>query len=149
MRYLIWVLLIILSSVSVVDAEIYRWIDEQGKVHFGDSKPITQSAEQVELKINSYTHVTYETAPSAVGSTRNSGSKRVIMYSTAWCAYCKKARRFFKAKGIAFTEYDIEKSLTAKKAYDKLGGRGVPVILVGKSRMNGFSERGFMKLYEG
>ena len=148
MRCLI-VLLILLFPLAAMNAEIYKWTDEKGKVHFSDSKPVTQPVEEVELKINSYTHVTYELAPSTLLGSASKGAKKVIMYSTEWCTYCKKARRFFKAKRIAFTEYDIEKSSAAKSAYEKLGGRGVPVILIGKSRMNGFSEQGFLKLYEG
>jgi len=50
-------------------------------------------------------------------------------------------------KGIRFTEYDIEKSSKGKRLYKNLGARGVPVILVGKKRMNGFSEAGFEKIY--
>lgn len=45
------------------------------------------------------------------------------------------------------TEYDIEKDAQARREYDALGARGVPVILVGKKRMNGFSAAGFEKLY--
>ncbi|WP_198147347.1 glutaredoxin family protein [Gilvimarinus polysaccharolyticus] len=33
---------------------------------------------------------------------------RVVMYAS-WCGYCKKARRYFRANNIPFTEYDIEK----------------------------------------
>jgi glutaredoxin-like YruB-family protein len=70
------------------------------------------------------------------------------MYSTAWCGYCKKARKYFTSKGIAFIEYDIEKNARAKRDYDALGGKGVPVILVGKKRMNGFSPQGFDRIYK-
>ena len=44
-------------------------------------------------------------------------------------------------------EYDIEKSSKGKRLYQDLGATGVPVILVGKQRMNGFSEAGFELIY--
>ena len=69
------------------------------------------------------------------------------MYSAEWCGYCKKAKRYFNMKGISYTEYDVEKNARAKSEYEKMGATGVPVILVGKKRMNGFSEKGFEKLY--
>ena len=72
----------------------------------------------------------------------------VVMYSTSWCGYCKKARRYFKSKGIKYTEYDIERSTAAKWKYDRLGGKGVPLILIGNNRMRGFSVRRFDRLYE-
>jgi glutaredoxin-like YruB-family protein len=67
----------------------------------------------------------------------------VVMYATSWCPYCAKARAYFGRKGIAYTEYDVEKSPTAKAELKRLGGRGVPLILVGREQMSGFSEEGF------
>jgi glutaredoxin len=64
----------------------------------------------------------------------------VKMYATSWCPYCAKARAYFARRGITYVEVDIEKSREGRAEYDKLGARGVPVILVGSQRMNGFSE---------
>jgi glutaredoxin len=64
----------------------------------------------------------------------------VKMYATAWCPYCSKARAYFARRGIAYVEIDIEKSREGRAEYERLGARGVPVILVGTQRMNGFSE---------
>ena len=71
----------------------------------------------------------------------------VVMYSTAWCGYCRQARRYFKSKGIQYVERDIERSRLAKRAYDRLGGNGVPLIVVGENKMSGFSVRQFDRLY--
>ena len=71
----------------------------------------------------------------------------VVMYSTSWCGYCRQARRYFKSKGIKFIERDIERSRLAKRAYDRLGGNGVPLIVVGDNTMSGFSKRKFDRLY--
>ena len=64
----------------------------------------------------------------------------VRMYATSWCPYCAKARAYFARRNITYVEVDIEKSREGRAEYDKLGARGVPVILVGAQRMNGFSE---------
>lgn len=130
-------------AVPLASAEIYKWTDAQGRVHYGDNPADTVQAEKVTVEINSYEHVSYD----AVDSSQAVDSRKVIMYSTSWCGYCKQARRYFQQQGIAFTEFDIEKDRGAKRRYDKLGGRGVPVILVGEKRMNGFSVQGFQRLY--
>lgn len=67
----------------------------------------------------------------------------VVMYATDWCAYCAKARAYFEENGIAYTELDIDKSHAAHAQFKRLGGRGVPLILVGRERVNGFSELAF------
>lgn len=75
-------------------------------------------------------------------------AEKVKMYATQWCGYCKKARKYFESKGIKFTEFDIEKDFSAKREYDRLGGKAVPLILVGNSSMTGFSEKRFERLYQ-
>lgn len=67
----------------------------------------------------------------------------VVMYATSWCPYCAKARAYFKANGIAFTEYDVEKSPAAKAEFQRLHGHVVPLILVGRERIDGFNELSF------
>ncbi|MFL0811298.1 MAG: glutaredoxin family protein [Agarilytica sp.] len=125
-------------------AEMYQWTDNNGKIHFSDQKPDTQNSEILRLDINTYESVGVETPNSGKTS---GGTSPVIMYSTAWCGYCKKAKRYFRKKGITFTEYDIEKNRAAKAEYDRIGGSGVPVILVGNKRLNGFSEASFERMY--
>ena len=129
-------------------ADIYKWIDGSGKVHFSDQKPSDVKVEQVHPQINSYTKVTYQLAPVRPATAPSpKAAKAIVMYSTAWCGYCKKARTYFAEKNIPYTDYDIENSSDAKINYDAIGGRGVPIIFVGESRMNGFSVASFEYLY--
>lgn len=65
----------------------------------------------------------------------------VVMYGTSWCGYCVKARSLFKANGISFHEYDVEKSPIGRKQYEKLGGRGVPLIRINGKTIKGYDER--------
>ena len=74
--------------------------------------------------------------------------QKVVMYATSWCPYCRQARNYFHQQGISYTEYDIERDADAKRRYQAFGGRGIPVIFVGKRRMNGFSVSGFNKIYQ-
>lgn len=138
MKLLIISLFIISFPVS---SEIYQWTDDQGKVHFGDKKPLIKSSKEVKLKINTYTSVSYDEVSFDSG-------QNVVIYTTPWCTYCKKAKQYFKKNNILYTEYDISKDINAKKRFQEMGGRGVPVILVGKKRMNGFSVAGFKRLYQ-
>jgi glutaredoxin len=61
------------------------------------------------------------------------------VYSTVWCGVCKQAKSYLKARGVPFTEYDIEKHSLAKAEFKRLGGKGVPLITVGTQRMSGFN----------
>lgn len=143
-------LLILLLFSFPASAEIYRWVDENGQTHFSTELPVQQKGEEVDVKVYSYTSVSTEPAkPSTSLPVKKAvANKEVVMFATSWCGYCRKARNYFAKKNIDYTEYDIEKSRAARKAYDSMGARGVPVILVGKNRMNGFSEASFDRLYK-
>ena len=64
----------------------------------------------------------------------------VVMFTTPTCGYCKKARRFFHDNDVPFRDFDITGSASANSKFDQIGGRGVPVVFIGKQRIDGFSE---------
>jgi glutaredoxin-like YruB-family protein len=130
-----------LTPAAVNADQIFKWVDENGKVHFTDIPPNDQETEQVQVRINSYS------ATELLVMDEVSSSDKVVMYSTDWCTYCDKAKKYFTANDVPFVEYDIEKDSAARREYDRLGGRGVPVILVGNKRMNGFSVATFERMY--
>jgi len=120
---------------------IYRWVDADGRVRYTSEKPPEGvKASPLQSRISSYAG-----EPIVVGkppSAKAGGPPaEVKMYATSWCGYCKKAREFFATNGVRYTEFDIEKSPAARAEYDRLGARGVPVILVGTQRMNGYGEQ--------
>ena len=62
----------------------------------------------------------------------------VVMYATAECPYCAKARAYFQAHGVAFREIDIDASAQAHQEWLDKGGRGTPLIYVDGQRIEGF-----------
>ncbi|QXZ13299.1 glutaredoxin family protein [Pseudomonas sp. AO-1] len=76
--------------------------------------------------------------PSQMVSEQTRAQARVVLYATDWCGYCKQTRRFLDSKGIPFREFDIEKDAEARKAYEALGGRGIPLIDVNGTLIRGF-----------
>jgi glutaredoxin len=79
----------------------------------------------------------------AGGARAETPKPSVVMYATDWCGYCAKARAYFVKNGIAYVEHDVEKSSTAAAEFRRLGGRGVPLIFVGRERLDGFNELAF------
>src|SRR5580692_6083999 len=64
--------------------------------------------------------------------------KNVIVYGTSWCGYCKKTREYLHSLNVEYTFYDIENSDVGKRKYEALGVRGVPIIIIGSQRIEGF-----------
>ena len=137
------VLMLLLLVTTHAGAEIHKWVDAQGKTHFSDNPPVRQHTEAVELKINTYTAVEITPLEQRLGK-----PDKVVMYSATWCGICTRAKQYFKANNIPYVAYDIEKSRAGKLGFKQLKGRGVPIILVGGKRMNGFSVAKFEQLYK-
>ena len=142
-------LLVLAVAGPVSSGELFKWVDEQGNVHYGDSPPDNADLKKITGNVSSYGSVSVE--PFVYEPDPNSGrkAKSVVMYSTSWCGFCKKAARHFRKNKIPFKEYDIEKSEKAAKEFKKMRARGVPVILIGKQRMNGFDAATFDRIYYG
>jgi glutaredoxin len=122
--------------------DIHTWRDAQGRVHFADRPPADVATEIVSVKPNVYESPSIEALGDALEP-----SPTVVLYSASWCGVCKQARRYFDAQDIAYTEYDVETSTRGKRDFARLEAHGVPVILVGRERMNGFDRAAFNALY--
>ena len=74
-------------------------------------------------------------------STDSNDDKKVIVYSTNWCAYCKMAKQYLGGKNVVVDEKNIEEDPEAhKELMDKIGGnfRGGPVIDIAGTIVLGF-----------
>ena len=152
---IVLVVMTVLSVVSLAGAEVYQWVDESGAVTFKDTPP---PASGKRSKVKVYNDSDFAPAPpdqplpaarspkaTSVPSSQSSTPKKerftgtVEMYVTDWCGYCKKAQSYMNGRGIPYVAYDIEKDSSARQRHKELGGRGVPLIIIGPHRMSGFS----------
>ena len=121
---------------------INKWVDENGRVHFGDKVPTEYREIATSVELKSINTVSVTKVPTGLSQTG-----QVVLYATEWCPHCKRAKKYFGDNGIAFTERNVEKSPAAKREFKRLGGKGVPLILVGEKIMRGFSETRFQAIY--
>jgi glutaredoxin len=68
----------------------------------------------------------------------------VVMFTTRWCPYCKKARQLFTDMEIAYCEYDVNASKETQDSFTRLGGSGVPLIVIGEEIFYGFNKKGII-----
>jgi glutaredoxin-like YruB-family protein len=153
------ILITLLLTFSLAKAEMYRWIAEDGSVTFKDTPPATTKKQK---KVKVYNDNDFDPAPPYQPAPTGSSKKKpaapapqaaspkkerfsgtIEIYVTDWCGYCKKAQSYMKSKGIPFVAYDIEKDSAAMQRHKELGGRGVPLIIIGSNKMSGFSPESF------
>ena len=86
--------------------------------------------------------------PSQVVSEQTRASARVVLYATEWCGYCKQIRRFLDQKGIPYQAVEIDKDAQARKAYEALGGGGIPFVDVNGTLIREYSPEKIMAALE-
>ncbi len=149
-------IMLLLLTFSPANAEMYKWVADDGSVTFKDTPP---PASKKTKKVKVYTENDFDPAPPFQPESTKRSSKKstttiaqtttpnkerfkgtVEIYLTDWCGYCKQALRYMDSKGIPYVAYNIEKDNAAKMRHKELGGRGVPLIIIGPNKMSGFSQ---------
>ena len=156
------VAVILLVAVGVCRADVYKYTDGTGELHFVDdiSKVPKKYRKQVEIGDSQGNVSVMDAAPASSSVQKRasqeppkenaySGSTNVEVFITSWCGYCKKMVRFLNEKRIPYTAYDIEKDSDAARTYRDLGGNGVPVVRVGSHVVHGYSPEAVMSYYNG
>lgn len=66
----------------------------------------------------------------------------VIIYSTATCPYCDRAKELLRAKGVSYTEYRVDEDMERLQEMMRLcdGRRSVPQIIIGGQAVGGFDD---------
>lgn len=73
-------------------------------------------------------------------------TKKVIVYTTATCPYCKKTKQFLEENNINFENIDVGRNQdAAREMVDKSGQMGVPVIDVDGDIIVGFDKPALKK----
>jgi len=140
-------------------AQVYTWVDDEGTVHFQEEPPAKGArarklrlppaeeaqAEPTKAEAGGGMRATRASPPQQRASperpaARPRSTPTVELYTTSWCPWCKKAREFFRSKGIAFTDHDIETEVGAlerKMGVD--GDKHVPTAVIGGKVVKGFA----------
>jgi glutaredoxin 3 len=67
--------------------------------------------------------------------------KKIVMYTTAWCPYCIRAKRLLKSKGWDFEEIDVDGDFEKRRWLVQVTGRRtVPQIFIGDEPVGGFDD---------
>lgn len=161
LKYLISTILSLLVFCGSAAADIYRYADSKGELHFVDEigkvpkkyrNQVVDAGELGNISVMDAVPLSASPARRPPGSSseqesRPVGSDKVEVFMTSWCGYCKKMVRFLNEKGIPYTAYDIEKDPAAARIHKELGGRGVPLVRIGSRVIHGYNPEGVMSIY--
>jgi glutaredoxin len=136
---------ILVLLVVGVYADIIKYEDSEGRVHFVDSKEKVpeQYKSQVESG-NALPEISKVAAPkeSSLDTTREqredgdlaslNSKDSLEIFVADWCGHCRALEKALNDENISYRRFDIESSEIGKREYNKLGRGGIPI-----TRING------------
>jgi glutaredoxin len=158
---IILVILIHIFALGISSAEIYKWVDENGVTHYSDAPtediPASEATENDEIQSADPVPVATPPLPDEtqegtldsdffdiLNETQEDevavNTPTVEIYETSWCVYCKKAKKFFRSRGIDFETYDIEKDPQAARRMRSFTNlQAVPFVVINGQGISGYS----------
>jgi len=132
---------------------VYKSVGPDGKVVYSDSPPVDGKNAR-KLKFDKLPASPLPApARASVDQLKRSSSTAVpvttavVLYSASWCGYCKAAKAYLGARGIAYREIDVDTE-SGQAAYAQAGGgNGIPLLVAGGQRVQGFSQAAYDALF--
>ena len=115
--------------------ELFRWVDANGKVHYGDAAPA--DATQVERKkfpgaVQPSADISYETRLAQQNFP-------VVLYVAESCMeYCDKARALLKERGIPHSVKNLTTQVEVDAFKALSGSSTTPALAVGRTFLRGY-----------
>ena len=76
-------------------------------------------------------------------------AKKITIFTTPTCVYCKMAKEFFKEHNVAYEEKNVATDVEARdQMVERSGQMGVPVIDIEGKIVIGFDQERLMELLE-
>ena len=132
----------LLLSITTNAQEIFRWVDKNGKVHYGDSRPPPAEVTSSQTKKLNDSVIEQEDVPYGVSTAMKNNP--VTLYANNCGEACTNAKALLAKRGIPFADKNPEADAAAATALKALvGALQVPTIAIGPNNLSGFDEEGW------
>ncbi|MFN6960769.1 MAG: glutaredoxin family protein [Rhodocyclaceae bacterium] len=135
----------LIGALGMAQAQFYRWMDEQGRVHYGDRPPPSMAGKAQVMRYGA--PQPDRQLPYAVREAM--ANFPVTLYVSADCKEgCEAGREYLKARGIPFGEKNVAGNEDIE-ALKKLAGEAVvPVLTVGTKTAKGWLKEDWQRLLD-
>lgn len=156
---LLLALILSLFFTGEASAEIYRWVDENGKTHFSDTPPpdgetaakryVPPAANVDSTPVPTYTPKASGDYTQKKKRKRRGKKAQIDLYGTDWCPACKQAKKWLNSNKIPFNDYNIERSKEARANFRKLTSNGlIPLAVINGKKIVGFKPKSYLAALE-
>jgi hypothetical protein len=125
----------VLTAGPLAAAQLYRWVDDSGKVEWRDTPP-PATAKNVEQRNVSSNTIQTSTVPYSMQQAIKNFPVTLWVFDCG--DPCVKARGHLARRGVPYTERNAQKELDELKKL--IGGTEVPLLIVGSKQFKGYIE---------
>lgn len=146
------------AAVAQTSTTLYKSTGPDGKTVYSD-RPNTRSKESRALTFQNapasplsaetlaYIAQLQKSANNSIAAAAAMAPNEVVLFSAAWCGYCKKAKAYLRARQVAFREVDID-TKEGLSEFARSGAKsGIPLLLAKGQRVSGFSAASYDGLF--
>ena len=131
-------LAVLTATVAGPAAAQYRWVDANGKVHYGDSPP--RDAKDVRSLGKGSVPAAADSSAGLPYELRRAVERApVVLYSAPDCQPCVPAAALLRERGVPFTERTVTSNEDLQEFRRITGGLRLPHVTVGTLSQNGFN----------
>jgi glutaredoxin len=124
---------------ATAGAQMYRWVDKDGKVHYTDTPPPAASKG---VQKRGTAPAPTDTGPAAPYAVQQAAKNfPVVVYTSSNCGQpCTDGKALLATRGVPYREVAVGpgSDMSAEDLKKATGGDTVPVMMVGRSKSLGF-----------
>ncbi len=140
--------LLLLALPPAHSAEVYRWVDPQGRVTYSDQPPPASVKDVQQRKLGNNV---FSSEKLPYGARQAVKDFPVVLYTGQDCGKpCEEARAYLKKRGIPFSEKGLitPEDATAYRQHIGDGPLFVPALTVGSQKQKGFEKASWEQLLD-
>lgn len=144
---------LMLISAPGMTQTLYKYVGPDGKVVYSDRPPESGRIEKT-LHVQNLPNTVLPSA--TVGELNRlrkdarpatSPAARTVMFTAAWCGYCRKAKAYLAQHGVAYKEVDIETPEGKTAFATASSGNGIPFLLRNGEGIRGYSKEAYDEFF--
>ncbi|MGW8391777.1 glutaredoxin domain-containing protein [Pseudoduganella sp. HUAS MS19] len=151
-RFCIITALMLVSSPGMTQT-LYKFVGQDGKIVYSDRPPANGKIEKT-LHTQSLPNTALPSATAGElarlrkeAKPTTSPNAGTVMFSAAWCGYCRQAKAYLAQRGVAYKEVNID-TPEGKTAFAKASTEnGVPYLLKDGEGLRGYSKEAYDEFF--
>jgi len=136
------------ASTVGANAQLYRWTDDKGGVHFTNTPPPAGATRVQRKGVAAPTPRAQDSAAEPYALQQARKDFPVTLYSSPGCEPCEEARKLLNARGLPFKEVGVTEIPQIEELRKMFGEATVPVLTVGRTVQKGYEQGAYHGLLD-